>query len=249
MNVKIVVKKRIETNKKINYERGYINEGLKTKKCSTCKEIKFLFGFNKNISSCNGFCNECKDCYKKRIETNKKINSEREYTNEELNSKTKKCSICGEIKFLFRFNKDMSTYDGFKTRCKDCINEYNKKKYHTNSSYKITKILRRRIRDSIKSQKTSKCGHTEKLLGCFFKEAHEYIESLFLEGMIWDNHGYGPGKWNIDHIIPLSSFDLTKEENQRKAFHYTNLQPLWHEDNMEKGDSLDPKYRLRGKVA
>ena len=40
----------------------------------------------------------------------------------------------------------------------------------------------------------------------------------------------------IDHIIPCAAFDLTKPENQKKCFHYSNTQPLWAKDNLRKGD-------------
>ena len=45
------------------------------------------------------------------------------------------------------------------------------------------------------------------------------------------------GKIHIDHIKPCSSFDLSKPEEQKKCFHFTNLQPLWARDNLVKGVS------------
>lgn len=59
----------------------------------------------------------------------------------------------------------------------------------------------------------------------------QHLQSTFQEGMNWNNYG----KWEIDHIIPCSAFDLTIEENQRKCFHYSNLQALWERDNIVKG--------------
>ncbi len=50
--------------------------------------------------------------------------------------------------------------------------------------------------------------------------------------MSWDNYG----EWHIDHIVPLSSFDLTDKSQVNKVCHYTNLQPLWAIDNLRKGD-------------
>lgn len=42
--------------------------------------------------------------------------------------------------------------------------------------------------------------------------------------MNWQNWGT---VWELDHILPCVSFDLTKLEEQQKCFHYTNLQPLF----------------------
>ena len=59
--------------------------------------------------------------------------------------------------------------------------------------------------------------------------------------MTWNNYG----KWHVDHIKPLSKFDLTVASEQFKACHYSNLQPLWAEENIEKKDRLDWKKKLK----
>jgi len=74
-------------------------------------------------------------------------------------------------------------------------------------------------------------------LGCTIDELKARLESPFQPGMTWDNWGlYG---WHIDHIIPLASFNLEDREQFLKVNHYTNLQPLWCDDNWEKGCKLD----------
>lgn len=67
------------------------------------------------------------------------------------------------------------------------------------------------------------------------KKLKNYLESLFQPRITWDNYG----KWQIDHIIPLSSLDLNIIENIKKVCHYTNLQPLWAIDNIIKGNTTD----------
>jgi hypothetical protein len=103
-------------------------------------------------------------------------------------------------------------------------------------NFKILTILRKRIRNVLKSKKNKKCFKSSELLGCSIEHARKHIESQFKEGMTWDNHGkYG---WHIDHIIPCASFDLTDPEQQKKCFHYTNLQPLWWNENLSKGAKI-----------
>ena len=69
------------------------------------------------------------------------------------------------------------------------------------------------------------------------KELKKYIESKFSPGMNWDNYGKKDG-WNIDHIIPCAYYDLNNFEQQKQCFHYTNLQPLWAEDNIRKKNKI-----------
>jgi hypothetical protein len=80
-----------------------------------------------------------------------------------------------------------------------------------------------------------KAGSAVQLLGCSVAALKRRLESMFAPGMNWNNHGKGKGKWHIDHIAPLSSFDLADPDQLRAACHYSNLQPLWEDDNIAKG--------------
>jgi 5-methylcytosine-specific restriction endonuclease McrA len=73
--------------------------------------------------------------------------------------------------------------------------------------------------------------------GCSYDEFKIHIESQFTDDMSWDN--YGLKGWHIDHIKPLSGFNLDSQCELKKAWHYTNLQPLWAEDNLKKGSKYD----------
>jgi hypothetical protein len=79
-----------------------------------------------------------------------------------------------------------------------------------------------------------KAGSAVKDLGCTVEFLKQYLESQFKPNMTWSNWGLGVGNWQIDHIVPLCSFDLEKREEFLKASHYTNLQPLWHEEHLNK---------------
>lgn len=109
-----------------------------------------------------------------------------------------------------------------------------KVRYHTDPQFKLRETLRKRMRNVLRAQNAFKNHRTLDILGTTIAKAYAHIESLFQPGMSWDNHG----EWHIDHIIPCASFDLTDPEQQKKCFHYTNLQPLWALDNLSKGAKL-----------
>jgi hypothetical protein len=73
---------------------------------------------------------------------------------------------------------------------------------------------------------------TKELIGCSMNELLIHLEKQFDERMTRENMGVKG--WHIDHKIECWEFDLTKEEEQKKCFHYTNLQPLWWDDHREK---------------
>ena len=101
-----------------------------------------------------------------------------------------------------------------------------------NINTRIATYMRTRLRLAMIAQITWKKGKTLELLGCSIPELKIHLEKQFKNGMNWDNYG----KWHIDHIIPLSKFDLFNIKEQKKACYYTNLQPLWAKDNLKKGN-------------
>lgn len=100
--------------------------------------------------------------------------------------------------------------------------------------FKIERTLRQRIRSAvIEGYQTDRALN---LLGCSVEEFKAHLEGLWIENMSWDNYGlYG---WHIDHILPCSSFNLLEPEEQRKCFHWSNMQPLWARDNLRKSDKI-----------
>ena len=113
---------------------------------------------------------------------------------------------------------------------KNYLKQYRRKRYQKDINFKIITNLRTRIFLAIKNNSGNKAYKTEFLLGCSIEYLKKYLQNLFKDNMSWKNYG----KWHIDHIMPCANFDLTKEEEQKKCFHYSNLQPLWAQENWNK---------------
>lgn len=113
------------------------------------------------------------------------------------------------------------------------INEYQNNRKKIDINYKIKLYLRTRLCNALKHN--FKSGSAVKDLGCSIEFLRKYLAKKFKRGMSWKNYG----KWHIDHIKPLSSFNLTKRKQLLKACNYKNLQPLWAKDNLIKGDSFE----------
>ena len=219
------------------------------KRCSICKEIKLTDCFGKLKDSKLGFKPHCKTCDKLKRE---KIVFEIQEVKEKV------CSGCNILFPKSQFNKDKYKKDGLSCKCKQCLKikkvEYynnNKEKvkasnynYHINKTttdpkYKLKRNISHLIRESFKRA----CGggfvknsKSLKILGCTITEFIEHLQSLFTEGMTLENHGNCEECWHIDHKIPISS--AKTEEDIIRLNHYTNLQPLWRDDNLSKSNKL-----------
>ena len=140
-------------------------------------------------------------------------------------------------------------------RCKR-QRERQKERMATDPIFALTRNLRGRFADALRNQSINKEISALKLLGCTIPELKQHLESKFQPGMTWENRGsvvlMNNGKpildasgmtilakrWNVDHIRPISSFNLFDIEQQKQCFHYTNLQPLWATDNISKGSKF-----------
>jgi hypothetical protein len=118
-------------------------------------------------------------------------------------------------------------------------NNYEKLRKETDVGFKLRKQLRSRLATAI--NQNQKSGSAVDDLDCSIEELKKHLESKFYpnpetgEVMTWDN--WTTNGWHIDHIQPLSKFDLTDFLQFKEACRYTNLQPLWAKDNLRKSDN------------
>lgn len=150
----------------------------------------------------------------------------------------KNCKVCGKI-----FKPTTSRAKYCSKNCSAIIlkkikNKF-QKEYHerkkSSPAYIISRMLRTCIRGAIKGNVPSKkmCDFTP-------SEFKRHIEGMFTEGMGWHNWGKGDGKWNVDHIKPLSSFNFIDAfgginlSEIKEANSLQNLQPLWAKENLSK---------------
>lgn len=106
---------------------------------------------------------------------------------------------------------------------------YTSKRYADDTQFKLKARLRTRLWKSIRRDK--KIGSAVKDLGCSIEFLKQYIQDKFYDNMTWENWGK---VWQLDHIKPLASFDLTNPIQFKQAVHYTNLQPLIIKDHRKK---------------
>jgi hypothetical protein len=223
--------------------------------CSLCNIRKDYSEFHKHKTGKDGYTSGCKEC--------RKIKSKKDYDKLKQNDKVviteKTCASCLIQKDVNSFHKQIGTKDGFRSMCKECrkdkfksdyqnLPEFSKKhkqrtkKYRIENKEKYNNYFKERykkmphvyawrsmLKSVLRRFGTKKEQKTIEMLGYSAEDLKKHIESLFLEGMSWENWG----KWEIDHIKPVSSFDKTTDT--KIVNDLNNLQPLWKSDNIKKG--------------
>lgn len=172
----------------------------------------------------------------------------------------KVCSKCLIEKDVDQFWEEKRTVNGYHARCRLCLKGIKESYIHSNKdkvanaakrrndkyrcrrnklrndrlkndpNFLLEKRHRGRIWTACKNYNAGKRSRSIDYLGCTYDFFRRHIESQFEDGMNWQDRNL----WDIDHIIPLCSFDLTKENDMRKCFHYSNMRPLWKVENINK---------------
>ena len=168
---------------------------------------------------------------KQNLEENRRRALEYYHTNrEEINDKRQRAYTLQRLPVLLRkAEKDMKARQ---QRLEKVARKIFSRR--TPEEKQIARALRRRFNKGMSQHRKS--DYILKLCGTTLAGVKKHLESLFKLGMTWGNYGWDG--WHIDHIKPCAEFDLTDPAQQRICFHYTNLQPLWKDENFEKGANI-----------
>ena len=201
-----------------------ISNIMSAKECNTCNQSKPLIDFIKNLNICKD-CNNSKrrhkyhnddECRLRIIKAasdfkHNKVIERQQKKLEEIGIDNKKCSICFTIKdkCKFRYNR---------LKCRDCERD--------DPIVKFKRVVRARIWHAL----TTKKLHTIEYLGC---SSNDYLQWIlnYNENYTLDNRGT---EWHIDHVIPLSKFNLDNIDEQMVAFNWRNTMPLAAKENLSK---------------
>jgi hypothetical protein len=192
---------------------------MEKKICSKCKIEKDVCEFRKSSKMKNGLQSECKSCAKLRYELNREENLIKKKIYTEKN-KEKKSEYDKQYRLKNKLKKN------------EYIRNYRKNRRLIDPTFRIIESMRSRLKIFFKSNNIQNYNKTFNIVGCTPQELKEYLEKKFTDEMSWGNYG----QWHIDHKIPLSS--AISDDDVYKLCHYTNLQPLWSEDNIRKSNKI-----------
>jgi hypothetical protein len=223
---------------------------MEKKICGKCKIEKDVCEFGIHNSTKDKLRTSCKECRKYEGKLYREHNSEKRkvtiknwYDKNTNYNKTRyiinKEKINKKNKIWYELNKEKHRENNKKWTEKNInkVREYhnNRIKFQrrTDPLKRLIFNVRNRVHLFLKLKNIKKTNQTFDIVGCSPEFLKEYLEKQFTEGMTWELMGKNI---HIDHIIPLSS--AKTEEEIYELCHYTNLQPLWAEDNLKKGNKI-----------
>jgi hypothetical protein len=185
---------------------------MDTKKCKTCKNEKKLHEFNDSNRKINGVI----------VATYKK-------------SSCKEC-LCIAQRNYKKDNLEKTQKQGheYYLKVKDDKYKREKERYLTDEIFKLKKCIRARIKSILKHKSKSSL----EILGCPIDYYKKWIEFTMEDNMSWENYGT---LWHIDHVKPISSFDITNEDEMLKAFNWKNTRAKNADENMFKSNKIIPE--------
>jgi hypothetical protein len=219
------------------------------KTCTSCGETKPTTEFYRSAACADGFQYHCKACdreknrrwYKANPDKNRE-NSRRhhEENQEKINERRRQFFAANrekENERRRRWNEDnrekrreyLRQYrkkNGWKDR------EYARNRCQTDPAFRAASMFRTRFREWFKARGLKKNRRVLDAVGCTPEELVRHLESQFDPGMTREN--WSADGWHIDHIIPIASAgdDI---EGMTRLWHFSNLRPLWAQDNLRKG--------------
>lgn len=196
------------------------------KNCIKCNELKPLDQFYYRKES-GRYRNDCKPCViaaSKRSQIKNK-DHRREYLRRWVDENRESCREYSRI-YYRQWRKDNPE------KAAEAWRKHHRKKMK-DPNYRVSESISAGIRRCIKSRKGG--AKWDSVVGYSLGELVNHIERQFIDGMSWDNYG----EWHIDHIIPIASFDFSREGDFDACWALTNLRPLWAADNIQKRDKIE----------
>lgn len=120
----------------------------------------------------------------------------------------------------------------YKEQCRQ-----NRRKQAAKPINRILSNVRKRLRDVMRGKRGAL-----NVVGCTRKQLQDHLQSQFTKQMHWNNYGT---YWHVDHIVPVSHFDLTNSEHVKLVHHYTNLRPMEAKANMMRGNKIEQPLQIR----
>lgn len=200
---------------------------------------------------------QCRQCGKQLLEHH----SNRRYCNTSCRGKSsyRRRSLGKVAPLVIQVRKCVSCLGPFrpsspsrKTCCDECRSDAQRQYQYTRelripTHRRIKKSVSANIRNQLKKLGMSKSGQCYKDLGL---SGHEFMQYLLNHENNADRRfteaNYGD-VWEIDHVRPVASFDISDPEQRSLAFHYTNCQPLEKSVNRSKGSIWEGKRHRHAK--